>query len=318
MNWKPLAWLAGGVSAGMLIYGCLVEAERLVVRRETLRLRGWPKSKDGYRIALMADFHLRDEYTVDLTKRAVQAVLNEEPDVVVIAGDFVGYWKSESPWLIGEALEGLKTMAGRVLAVPGNHDYWAGDASLLQPICQELGIRLLRNQTIKHDAINWIGIDSLNARRADPSALCDLVGSDISSLDARRSTLESKPSPLSSQPSSRSTDSSALNAQRSTLGFQRTAFTSQPSIVIWHEPDAVRFLPDGLCNLMLSGHSHGGQFVFPGSLAPMTTKNGKKYRNGFYSNTAAPLFVTRGIGTTGPPARFLCPPEVVILELFGV
>src|SRR2546423_13995933 len=137
MNLKPLAWLAGGVGAGMLLYGAFVESERLVLVRKTLRLPCWPDSLKGYRIALIADFHLRDKHTVALTRRAVEAVVAEKPDIVVIAGDFVGYWKPESPWLIGDALESLREMAGRVLAVPGNHDYWAGDAALLEPICEE-------------------------------------------------------------------------------------------------------------------------------------------------------------------------------------
>ncbi len=259
----------------MLLYGAFVESERLVIRRQTLRLKRWPKRLSGYRIALLGDFHLRDQHTVSLTRRAIEAVVAESPDVVVIAGDFVGYWKSESPKLIGDALEGLESLAGRILAVPGNHDYWSGDASWLEPLCFELGIKLLRNEAHVEDGIAWLGIDSHNARRADPTlAISDLVEkiSDEESGDR------------------------------------------EPRICIWHEPDAVQHLPP-VCDLMLSGHSHGGQFVFPGGFIPMKTKNGQKYIGGYYPDAPTPLFVTRGIGTTGPPSRFLCPPEVVILTI---
>lgn len=255
----------------MLLYGALVEAERLVVVRRRLRLPHWPNEKSGYKIALLADFHLRDEHTVDLAKRAVSAALAEQPDVVVIAGDFVGYWKPESPWLISEALSALGSVP--VLAVPGNHDYWAGNPDLLEPVCEELGIKLLRNRSHAVDGINWIGIDSFNAEAADPcEAFC------------------------------------------SWLDLQEASEVHQPTIVLWHEPDPVDILPDGI-DLMLSGHTHGGQFLFPGDFAPMTTKNGRRYRRGFYPEAPTPLYVTSGIGTTGPPSRFLCPPEVVILTL---
>lgn len=254
----------------MLLYGALVEAERLVVGRQTLRLRGWPKELDGYRIALLADFHLRDEYTVALARRATEAAVAQEPDMILIAGDFVGYWKHESPWLLGEALSPL--VGHRVLAVPGNHDYWSGTADLLDPICQELGIRLLRNQGLIEDGIRWIGIDSFNAGQADPF--------------------------------------SALGS----IPELPTANRQPPTVVIWHEPDAVVRLPFS-CDLMLSGHSHGGQFVFPGGWAPMSTKNGRRYVRGFYPQAPSPLYVTSGVGTTGPPSRFLCPPEVVVLQL---
>jgi predicted MPP superfamily phosphohydrolase len=87
-----------------------------------------------------------------------------------------------------------------------------------------------------------------------------------------------------------------------------------PKIVLWHEPDAVDFLPTG-ANLMLSGHSHGGQFVLPGGWAPKHSTMGRKYVRGFYPNAKTPIFVTSGVGTTFLPSRFNCPPEVAILTL---
>ncbi len=282
----------------MLLYGAFVEAERLVVRRQTLRLPNWPSELNGYTIALIGDFHLRDRHTVDLTKRAVEAALDARPNMVVVAGDFVGYWKPRSPWLIGEALEELQSMNGNIIAVPGNHDYWAGDAAFLVPICEELGIQLLRNECVQMDDIEWIGIDSLNAKRADPDKAFA-----SSKLGARSAELTEESTPYYS----------ALSPQPS-APLQPRAHSQQPTICIWHEPDSVRHLPFD-CDLMLSGHSHGGQFVFPGGFAPMTTKNGRRYRGGFYPNASTPLYVTQGIGTTGPPARFLCPPEVVILNI---
>lgn len=87
-----------------------------------------------------------------------------------------------------------------------------------------------------------------------------------------------------------------------------------PTIVLWHEPDFVRYLPKGL-DLMLSGHSHGGQFVTPWGWAPMTSWGGSDYLSGFFPQAPCPLYVSRGLATTGPPSRFCCPPEVAVLEI---
>ncbi len=87
-----------------------------------------------------------------------------------------------------------------------------------------------------------------------------------------------------------------------------------PTVVLWHEPDYVKFLPDGL-DLMLSGHSHGGQFVTPWGWAPMTSHGGSDYLSGFFPQAPCPLYVTRGLATTGPPSRLFCPPEVAVLTL---
>lgn len=89
---------------------------------------------------------------------------------------------------------------------------------------------------------------------------------------------------------------------------------SQPQIVLWHEPDMADALPYGP-SLMLAGHSHGGQFVMPWGTPFMTTRNGSKYVRGFYSEPDVPIYVSRGLATTGPPSRLFCPPEVTVLTI---
>lgn len=260
---------AAAGSAAWLVYGTLVEANRLVVEHRTLRLLGWPERLNGFKIALLADFHLRDAYSMDLAHRAVALALDEEPDFVVLAGDLVGYWKESSLEMLMAVLEPLLLMEGAVVAVPGNHDYWAGDAAWLGPVLEALNVRFLRNESWSRSGVCWIGVDSLNAGRAD-------LGAALENVSERH----------------------------------------EPRIVIWHEPDAVELLPIS-AHLMLAGHSHGGQWVFPGGLQPMSTRNGRKYVRGFYPDAPTPLYVTRGIGTTGPPARFGALPEVSILSLLS-
>jgi len=262
---RDLALIAGGASAGLLAYGALVEARRLVIERRTIALPHWPESLVGFRIVLLGDFHLRDGYSLRLSERAIAAALDAEADMVVLIGDFVGYWKLESAAMLGNLLEPLLLMDGNVVAVPGNHEYWAGGPELIAPVLDELNIRLLRNEHWKHQGIQWIGIDSANIGVDDPGKAFHGVG-------------------------------------------------DGPRIVLWHEPDPVDRLPFR-ADLQLSGHSHGGQWRFP-FWTPMHTANGVKYDQGFYPRDGEPaLYVTRGIGTTGPPARFMCPPEVAILTL---
>jgi predicted MPP superfamily phosphohydrolase len=262
---RNLALLAAGASAGLLVYGALYESKRLVIERRTIELPHWPDWLAGFTIALLGDFHLRDEFSLQLAQRAVAAALDSNPDMVALIGDFVGYWKLEAPAMVGDLLEPLLLMNGNAVAVPGNHEYWCGSAELLAPILDELNIKYLRNQNWKHQGINWIGIDSANAGWARPQEAA-------------------------------------------------TNVPDGPRIVLWHEPDPIDTLPFR-ADLELSGHSHGGQWKFPG-WTPIHTDNGRKYEQGFFPRHGmTPLYVTRGVGTTGPPARFLSPPEVSILTL---
>jgi hypothetical protein len=66
--------------------------------------------------------------------------------------------------------------------------------------------------------------------------------------------------------------------------------------------------------LMLSGHTHGGQ-IRPPFLPAITPPASGRFIAGWYRDTFAPLFVSRGIGTSGIRARFRCPPEVGLFTL---
>ena len=93
--------------------------------------------------------------------------------------------------------------------------------------------------------------------------------------------------------------------------------TNTPILALVHEPDYFDTMnAHREIMLQLSGHSHGGQCRVPLiGYAPKTVKYGTKYVEGLFSNGSSDLFVTRGVGTTGPRVRFACPPELAILTL---
>lgn len=88
------------------------------------------------------------------------------------------------------------------------------------------------------------------------------------------------------------------------------------TVVLLHEPDFVEDIQPGP-SLQISGHSHGGQICLPGGVVLHAPKGAKKYTSGFYSDNPIPVYVSRGIGTTGPNWRMFCPPEATILTLRG-
>lgn len=88
------------------------------------------------------------------------------------------------------------------------------------------------------------------------------------------------------------------------------------NILLAHEPDFADIAAaSDRFGLQLSGHSHGGQVVFP-FLPRVTPPLGKKYINGFYQIGGMQLYVSPGVGTTGPAkSRFNCRPEISIIVL---
>ncbi len=67
-------------------------------------------------------------------------------------------------------------------------------------------------------------------------------------------------------------------------------------------------------SLLLAGHTHGGQIRIP-LVPPVKPTGAGRFLEGWYHDTFAPLYVSRGVGTTGIPARFLCPAELPIFTL---
>jgi predicted MPP superfamily phosphohydrolase len=165
-----LALEAAGLGAAVLIYGSLVEAKRLVRERWRIRLPGWPQSLDGLRVGVISDLHARGPETISLAQRAIRVLVDEDPDVVVIPGDFIPFWSDQAVEILHRALCGIDRFGGRCLGVPGNHDWWLGPASQLRSPLAEHGVKLLMNEAASCQGAAWVGIDSAVERKHRPEA----------------------------------------------------------------------------------------------------------------------------------------------------
>jgi len=94
-------------------------------------------------------------------------------------------------------------------------------------------------------------------------------------------------------------------------------------ILLSHNPDYMEDMETDKVDLMLSGHTHGGQITFFGLFAPIMPstghpeypQTGQKYRYGWKEKDGTDLYVTSGIGMGGVPFRFFAPPEIVEITL---
>jgi hypothetical protein len=91
---------------------------------------------------------------------------------------------------------------------------------------------------------------------------------------------------------------------------------NEAAVLLVHEPDiadvAAATHPFAL---QVSGHSHGGQVRIPFVYPWWTPTWARKYISGLATVNEMPLYVTRGIGMSWMPMRFLCPPEVTLITL---
>jgi predicted MPP superfamily phosphohydrolase len=89
----------------------------------------------------------------------------------------------------------------------------------------------------------------------------------------------------------------------------------KPVIAMTHNPDIFPHLSPSV-QLLLAGHTHGGQVNFPLIGRPIEPSDfGQRYGAGHVFENGHHLFVTTGIGTSILPIRFRVPPEIVLLTI---
>jgi predicted MPP superfamily phosphohydrolase len=92
------------------------------------------------------------------------------------------------------------------------------------------------------------------------------------------------------------------------------------SILLYHHPDFLEQVSYLGYDLVLAGHTHGGQVRLPG-LGPIVRMSRSGYDAGLYTRGKTVLYVNRGLGAEGGPLpefRLFCRPEVTVLDVKGI
>lgn len=228
-----------------------------------------PERFEGIRIAQLSDIHFGSFLGVEGVERFIRLTRALRPDLILLTGDFVNRWLSESRAVI-PLLAKLDAPLG-VFGVLGNHDHYAG-ADETQRMLWRYGIK-----TLDHDLEPiQVGGDRLW-----------LLGSGDYIRDKRYD----------------------LNARLERLP------ADEPRIVLAHNPDSADLPRTRRVDLMISGHTHGGQVRFPRIGAPILPVYNRRYDQGLFRVGEMQLFVSRGLGMVGLPLRLNCPAQLPILQL---
>lgn len=90
-----------------------------------------------------------------------------------------------------------------------------------------------------------------------------------------------------------------------------------PKLLLAHSPEIAYQGEKMGIDLILAGHTHGGQIMLPGipRLITHVKKGFEKYVSGLYEIGHTQMYITRGLGMTKIPVRFLAPPEISVITL---
>ena len=140
---------AAAVAAALGAYAFFVEPRRVRVRRIELRLDRWPRSYDGFRLALVSDLHAGTPHMgLKQVERVAALVDGEGPDLVALLGDYVdddaAFAQTLRPGDVAAALGRIRAPLGRV-AVLGNHD-WRSGGDRIRAALRDAGIVVLEDE----------------------------------------------------------------------------------------------------------------------------------------------------------------------------
>jgi predicted MPP superfamily phosphohydrolase len=94
------------------------------------------------------------------------------------------------------------------------------------------------------------------------------------------------------------------------------AQTQDFMVMVTHNPDYFPEVNESVVDLVLSGHTHGGQITFFGLWAPVVySRYDQKYRTGVQEYNDTTLIVSNGVGTVVLPFRFFARPQIIVIKL---
>jgi len=154
---KGFAAAGIGISAGAVAHGYLYERFRIGLTRETVDVSGLPPALSGLRIGLLTDLHRSDTVTHDLIDAAVQLLMAQSPDLIILGGDYVTWGDRRFVEPAADALAPLSAPQG-VFAILGNHD----NDHDMPPALAAKGFVVLRDArtrlTIRGETLDLAGI----------------------------------------------------------------------------------------------------------------------------------------------------------------
>ncbi len=275
----------GQGAAGLLIvsggalggYTTFVEPGRLRVVHYDVPITRLPPELDGFRIVHLSDTHHGPYITLPYLEGAVARANALEADLAVLTGDYVHRTPRSIPDGIG-IFRKLETRLGTV-AVTGNHEFWEG-IDTCRAAFAETPVHLIDNARV------FLTRDGIT-QSPEARALCMGGVGDLWEDEVRF-------------------DKATADAPE-----------SMPRLVLAHNPDTAEHVPPRLrVDLMLCGHTHGGQVCFPRIGTPsVPSRYGSKYAGGLCQGPQCRVLVSRGVGMAILPVRFRVRPEIGLITL---
>lgn len=284
------ARLAAAVPLVAAVYGYTSERFRYQVRRVDVPVSNLPPQLDGLKIVQISDIHIGDFMPRYEVTRAIDMANTLGGDLALVTGDFITGHNDPLAECI-EEISRLRAPLG-IWGCNGNHEIYAEAEDEAERLFAAHGMKLLRQERAE---VEWRG------------AKLNLIG-----VDYQRDSMVRGPKPPM------------------LANVEELIRRDMPNVLLSHNPNSFYKAAELGIELSLAGHTHGGQVnveILDENVNP--AKFITKFIAGFYqlpmgasasnvpgqSGKMASLYVNRGLGTIGLPARLGVDPEITLMTL---
>lgn len=260
-------------------YGTNISTSTITTNEYKIQIDDLPDNFEGFKIVQFSDVLYGTNFGEDNLKKLVEKINETNPDIVVFTGDLINHHNkmtTEQADTISEILSEIDANSGKY-AINGDNDY---EFDEWQNIIKNSGFTNLNNT---YDTIYKNGYDYLLIAGASTAA-----------------------------------DKESINDKlNDTIEYINTLETNGPvyKILLMHEPDYIDDLNTNPFDLILAGHSLGGQIQLP-SIGALDRKDGaQKYTDGKYQLENSLLYVSSGLGNEDYKFRLFNTPEINVYRL---
>lgn len=240
-------------------------------------LRDLPPGFDGCRAVVLGDLH--STWFGGKNGKLLEAVKAQEPEYIFLVGDLLDAFRDVPEGYAEETAAGLAGIAPTYY-VTGNHEWAVGDVPELKKALEARGVTVLSNEFL---ALERNGDTAVLAGIDDPNGYADQKSPEAVAEEVRGAYGD--------------------DAFWMLLAHRNNYFEREYSLLG--------------ADLVISGHGHGGliRLPFTDGLLSVERTLFPSYTAGFYSANGGEVFVSRGLGNSGPSFRIFNRPEIAVLTL---
>lgn len=260
-----------------LIYGMYFSIENLTIKSYAVSSEKIDKSLNNIQIAMISDIHYNNYMDHKRLNKMLNKVQKVSPDVILFGGDL---FDTDSNKQISEETISELTSLLKELDAPLGKFAVLGEQDLKDENTKNTVIKVLSDADFE-----IITNKNVVIRNKNKSGI-NLIG--IDSLDKGSPNIESALGTI---------DDKTFN------------------IVLTHAPDILDMLPANTVDVVLAGHSHGGQVDFMFYKVLNDKQYAQKYVSGTHQVNNTKLFISNGFGTTKFDMRLFAPPQLLVLNL---